>query len=143
MFMGYRILVCTSTGQSSFSLVYRAEVVLSVERAIPTLRVKNYEQGRNEELLRADLDLLEEERIMASAKNEDYRIQMAKGCNKGVRERTFQVGSMVLRQATLNTKDPKDEKLVPNWEGPCVIVELRKNRSYGLKEYDREKVPRP
>lgn len=125
--MGYRTLVRTPIGQSLFSLVYRAEVVLPLERAIPTLRMKNYEQGKNEELLRAYLDLLEKERILAATRNEVYRRQKARGYNKRVEERSFQVGDLALRQVTLNVKNPRDGKLGSNWEGPYVIAELRKN----------------
>lgn len=49
--MRYQTLVCTPIGQISFSLIYCAEAILSVERVIPTLRVKYYKQGKNEELL--------------------------------------------------------------------------------------------
>lgn len=56
--------------------------------------------------------------------------------------RSFQVGDLVLKRVRLNTKEPKDGKLGPNWEGSCVIAELHKNRSYGLVGYKGKKVPR-
>lgn len=137
--MGYRASVRTPTGQSLFALVYGAEAVLPIERIIPTSRTRNYDVSQNEDLLQAELDLLEEGRIEAAIWNEVYHRRMRHDYNKRVCQRDFKIGDMVLRKTILNTRNPTNGELGANWEGPYIISGLRKNGTYELVGYQGKK----
>lgn len=68
---------------------------------------------------------------------------MIRGYNSKVREKGFQVGDMLLRRVTLNTRNLADGKLGPNWEGPYIVNEIQKNGTYVLIKHEGKKVPRP
>lgn len=101
-------------GQSSFALVYTAKDVLPIERTVLTSWIRKYEPGRNEELLQAQLDLLEEDRIEIAIRKEVYRRRMMRYYNKRVCHRDFQVGDMVPRKTTLNARNLVYGKLGAN-----------------------------
>ncbi|KAL0431404.1 UNVERIFIED_CONTAM: hypothetical protein Sradi_0766400 [Sesamum radiatum] len=61
----YRTTPRGSTGESPFSLVYGTEAIISVELGIPSHRVMNFFEECNENLLRENLDLIEELREKA------------------------------------------------------------------------------
>ena len=68
------------------------------------------------------LDLVEEVRETAKQRLAQYQNLMAKHYNSNVRHRDFQVGDLVLRKVMGATRDPSQEKLGPNWEGPYKIA---------------------
>ena len=76
----------------------------------------------NEEELRLQLDLVDEVRIAAEQRLARYQNLMAKHYNSNVRHRDFQVGDLVLQKVMGATRDPSQEKLGPNWEGPYRIT---------------------
>lgn len=55
-----------------------------------TLRTRNYRVHQNEEMLRAELDLLEKDRLKATIRNEVYRKRVMRDYNKNVRHRDFE-----------------------------------------------------
>ena len=58
----YRTTPQKSTGETSFSMTYRAEAVIPLENGFPTLRTSMFTSDGNEELLKKSLDLVEERR---------------------------------------------------------------------------------
>ena len=58
----YRITPRKSTGETPFSMTYGAEVVISLENGFPTMRSSAFTSNRNNELLKKNLDLIEERR---------------------------------------------------------------------------------
>lgn len=50
---------------------------------------------------------------------------------------------MALRKITVATKNPQDEKLGFNWEGPYVVSNLRNKYMYVNVTCDGKQVPRP
>ena len=65
---GYRTSVHTSTGATSFSIVYSMEVVLPIEVYIPSLRIMKDTGIDEDEWIQTRLDqinLIDEKRLMA------------------------------------------------------------------------------
>ena len=68
--------------------------------------MENYAEGKNEEAIRHQLDLVEEVCAAAEQRLSRYQNLMAKHYNSNVRHRDFQVGDLVLRKVMGATKDP-------------------------------------
>ena len=66
----YRTTPRRSTGETPFSMTYKAEAVISLETGFPTLRISSFTSSNNDELLERSLDLVEERR-------ESTMVQMA------------------------------------------------------------------
>ena len=58
----YRTTPRKSTGETPFSMTYGAEVVIPLENGFPTMRSSAFTSDRNNELLKKNLDLIEERR---------------------------------------------------------------------------------
>ncbi|GFY95165.1 hypothetical protein Acr_10g0005500 [Actinidia rufa] len=114
----YRTTPRKATNETPYSLAFGFEAVIPLEVGLPTIRTEAYNTSHNNEVLARDLDLAEERRENALIRMADYQKQLAKSFNQKVQRREFEVGSLVLRKVVGNTKDPTDNKLGPNWEGP-------------------------
>ncbi|XP_071689135.1 uncharacterized protein [Rutidosis leptorrhynchoides] len=86
-----------STGETPFSLVYGTEAVIPAEIRVPTQRILAFDIENNSSILRENLNLLEERRIMAAIRQADAKLKMAKYYNKRVRYVQFKEGDLVLR----------------------------------------------
>ncbi|GKV47282.1 hypothetical protein SLEP1_g54195 [Rubroshorea leprosula] len=105
----------SSTGETLFSLAYGAEAIIPVEVGLLSDRTGRHKDSHNEQLLRENLDLVEEVREMSQIKNMEYQGRIAKFYNKRVRARQFQVGDLVLRKVGLTNAYSHMGKLAPNW----------------------------
>ena len=56
----YRTTPQKSTRETSFSMTYGAEAVISLENGFPTMRTSAFTLDRNSELLKKNLDLMKE-----------------------------------------------------------------------------------
>ena len=56
----YRTTPRKFTGETPFSMMYRAEAVIPLESGFPTMRSSTFTPDGNEELLKRNLDLIEE-----------------------------------------------------------------------------------
>ena len=61
----YRTTTRTSTGETPFRLTYGNEAVIPVEIGLTSYRVDNHDEGRNDEAIRLQLDLVDEVRAIA------------------------------------------------------------------------------
>ena len=61
----YRITPRWSTGETPFSMTYRAEAVIPLETKFLTLRMSTFTPSNNDELFGKNLDLIEERREKA------------------------------------------------------------------------------
>ncbi|GKV04724.1 hypothetical protein SLEP1_g16838 [Rubroshorea leprosula] len=104
----------SATGETSFSLAYGAEVVIPVEVGLPSARSDCHDDHNNGQLLRENLDLVEEVRELARIRNMAHQSRVAKFYNKRVRARQFQVGDLVLRKAGLTNAYSHMGKFAPN-----------------------------
>ena len=118
----YRTTARTPTGETSFRLTYGNEVVIPAEVGLTSYRVHNHDKSKNDEAMHLQLDLVDEVRATAEQRLAQYQDRMAKHYNSRVRHRDFQVGDLVLRKIMGVARDPTQEKLGPNWEGPYRIM---------------------
>ena len=58
----YRTTPRNSIGETSFSMTYEAEAVIPLENGFPTMRTNAFTSDGNSELLKKNLDLIEERR---------------------------------------------------------------------------------
>ncbi|XP_059310963.1 uncharacterized protein LOC132062406 [Lycium ferocissimum] len=100
----HRTATKLSTGETPFSLVYGAEALIPVEIGEPFPRYTHATEEENNEAMLVNLDLLEEHREMALIKIVAQKQRMGKYYNRQTKLRYFQVGELVLRRVTLNTK---------------------------------------
>ncbi|GKV48579.1 hypothetical protein SLEP1_g55379 [Rubroshorea leprosula] len=131
-----------ATGETPFSLAYGAEAVIPVEIGLPSARSDRRNDQNNGQLLRENLDLVEEIREMARIRNMAHQSRVAKFYNKRVRARQFQVGDLVLRKAGLTNVHSHMGKLAPNWEGPYMVVSIQRPGSYQLADFQGSEVDR-
>ncbi|KAL0439228.1 UNVERIFIED_CONTAM: hypothetical protein Slati_2405800 [Sesamum latifolium] len=136
----YRTTPRESTGESPFSLVYGTEAIIPAELGIPSHRVMNFSEECNENLLRENLDFIEEFREKAFLRIQRYKNIMINSYNKRVKSRSFQVGDLVLRRA--DALKPIG-KLDPTWEGPYKVTSIIRKGAYELEDPEGRPLPRP
>ncbi|KAL0294949.1 UNVERIFIED_CONTAM: hypothetical protein Sradi_6859100 [Sesamum radiatum] len=120
-----------STGETPFSLVYGTEAIIPAELGIPSHRVMNFSEECNENLLRKNLDLIEELREKAFLRIQRYKNIMINSYKKRVKSQSFQVGDLVLRRA--DALKPIG-KLDPIWEGPYKVTGVIGKGAYELED---------
>ncbi|GKV01749.1 hypothetical protein SLEP1_g14280 [Rubroshorea leprosula] len=131
----------SATGETPFSLVYGAKAVILVEVGLPSDRSYHHDDLNNEQLLRENLDLVEEVREMSQIKNMAYQRRVAKFYNKRVRACQFKVGDLVLHKAGLTNTYSHMGKLAPNWEGPYMVIQIKRPGSYVLADIQGRRLP--
>ncbi|GKV49730.1 hypothetical protein SLEP1_g56466 [Rubroshorea leprosula] len=85
-------------GETPYHLAFGIEAVILIEIGVPSFRVTHFDEGRNGQLLRENLDLLDEVREEAQLRTLVYKQKIANFYNKRVRPQTFKVGDLVLRK---------------------------------------------
>ena len=89
-------------------------MVAPVEVRLKSPRVEFANTEHNEEILRLNLDLLEEKREQVLKRVEDYHRKTEKYYDIRVRPRSFKPGDLVLRKLLPTRKDLTHGKLGPN-----------------------------
>ncbi|GAU12536.1 hypothetical protein TSUD_182500 [Trifolium subterraneum] len=136
----YRTTPHSTTGETPFRLTYGTEAVIPVEIGEPSSRIEYpLEEDMNDELLREELDLVEELRTGASLREATLKQKIAARHDKRVIKREFEVGSLVLRR---NQKDAREGKLAANWEGPYRVRAKTENGAYHLEDLHGKEIPR-
>ena len=69
----YRTTPWRSTRETPFSMTYDAKVVIPVETGLPTFRTNMFEVKKNDQLFGKHLDLIEENRDIASVRLANYQ----------------------------------------------------------------------
>ena len=110
----YITTVRTPTRETPFKLAFETEAVIPVEIGMTSFRTTHYDEEKNEDLFRLNLDLLNKAREKAAQRVELYQRQMARYYNSRVKLRSFEIGDLVLRRVTQANKDPSQGKLGPN-----------------------------
>ena len=93
-------------GETPFRLAYKSEVVILAKVGLTSYRVENYDESKNEEAIRLQLDLVDEVRATAEQRLARYQNLMVKHYNSKVRHRDFQVGDLILRKIMGAAKNP-------------------------------------
>ncbi|GKV41996.1 hypothetical protein SLEP1_g49458 [Rubroshorea leprosula] len=97
----YRTTSRTATSETPYHLAFGTKAVIPIEIRVPSFRVTHFDEGRNGQLLRENLDLLDEVREETRLRTLVYNQKIANFYNKRVRPQTFKVGGLVLRKAGL------------------------------------------
>ncbi|GKV42199.1 hypothetical protein SLEP1_g49636 [Rubroshorea leprosula] len=142
VFWAYRTTSRTTTGETPYHLAFGTETVILAEIGVPSFRVTHFDEGRNGQLLRENLDLLAEVREEARLRTLVYKQKLANFYNKWVRPRTFKVGDLVLRKAGLTGFETRFGKLALNWEGLYAVAEVPHLGAYVLQDAEGKRVPR-
>jgi hypothetical protein len=122
-----------SIGLTPFFLTYGSEAVLPSELDFGALRVKAFDPAMAAESQRNAMEILEEVRLATLLRSARYQQTLRRYHARRIRERTLQVGDLVL-QCVMTTKDK--HKLSPPWEGPYSIAEVIRPSTYKLKDSD-------
>jgi hypothetical protein len=77
--------------------VYRSEAVLPTDVAFGAPRIQHYEEATTEEMSEVDLDSIEEHNIATLMRHTRYEQQLRHYHDRNMRERSFNVGDLVLR----------------------------------------------
>ncbi|XP_075662931.1 uncharacterized protein LOC142632403 [Castanea sativa] len=121
----------------------KLKALIPAEVGLASYRVENYDESKNNEALRLELDLIDEVRAAAAQRKARYQDMMANHYTSKVKHRDFQVGDLVLRKVLGATKDAFQGKLGPNWEGPYRIISWRRKGTYYLETLDGRKLSHP
>ena len=96
-------------------------------------RVKAFDPATAAKAQRDAMEVLEEARLTTLLRSAHYQQTLRRYHERCIRERTLQVGDLVLRRV-MSTKDKN--KLSPPWEGPYNIAEVIRPGTYKLKDSD-------
>jgi len=129
----------SSTMETSFSLVYGSDVMISVEIHESSPRFQSFVAEESNEERRVNLDLLDEAREEARIKAEAVKRRVEHQYSSKVRPRQFQVADLVMRKAH---PYKLENKLSPKWIGPFRVTEAKGNESYRLETLEAGPIPR-
>ena len=105
-------------------MTYGVEAVIPVEARLPSSWTDVFEVRKNDQLLCKHLDLVEENQDVTSVRLANYQQKISRGYNKGIKNREFIPGDLVLRKVLINTQEPAMGKLCLTWEGPIGSLPL-------------------
>ena len=136
----YQTMPRKSIGETPFLMTYGAEAVIPLENGFPTMRTNTFTSDGNDELLKKNLDLVEEWRENAMVQLAYYQHKLKQGYDMNVQLRPLAPGDLVLRKVLGNTKNSAWGKLGPNWEGPYCITSVAGIGAYYLEDLDEQTV---
>ena len=122
-----------STRLMPFFLTYGSEAVLPSNLDYGAPRVKAFDPATAAKAQRDAMEVLEEARLTTLLRSARYQQTLRRYHERRIRERTLQVGDLVLRRV-MTTKNK--HKLSPPWEGPYSIAEVIRPGTYKLKDSD-------
>ncbi|XP_043694186.1 uncharacterized protein LOC122644882 [Telopea speciosissima] len=129
----------TATWTTPYVLTFGHDAILPMEVIVKSLRVaRQCEMTPNQykDSMMAELDDLDEERLLALDWVKAQKVKVAKAYNKMVRPKVFAESDLVLKAVLpIGHKDPKFGKWSPTREGPFVVHQVLKGGVY------REVVP--
>ncbi|GKV03581.1 hypothetical protein SLEP1_g15856 [Rubroshorea leprosula] len=130
-----------ATGETPFSLAYGAEAIILVQISFSSNGSARHNDSDNEQLLKENLDFVEEVREIFRIKTMIYQSRVARFYNKRVRARQFQVGDLVLHKAGLTNAYSHICKLAPNSEGSYMVICIKRRGSYLLADLQGRQLP--
>jgi hypothetical protein len=134
---GYVLSPPSQRGQSPYFLVYGSEAILPVDVIWDSPAVEHYDEGVSEDSRRVDIDELEGARCAALVQSARYLEGIRHYHYRNVKERSFNVGDLVLRRIQ-NMEGL--HKLTSPWEGPFTVAKVTGPGSYRLQTLEGEDV---
>jgi hypothetical protein len=118
----------SSTGYTTFFLLFGAEAVLPTDVRYSAPRVTAYVEEDSDKALADAQDLLDEARDVALIRSAVYHQSLRNYHSRRVRGRSFKPDNLVLR-----LKQASTSKLEPPWEGPYLVHEVIPGGAYRLR----------
>ena len=112
--------------------MYGLKVILSVEVAIHTHRMKAFQETHDTQALGEALNLLPMVKRDAYIKEEIATTKMACFYSRKVKERPLKEGDLILRKMKANRRGVIQGKLTRNWEMPYIIAEEVRSGTFCL-----------
>ncbi|XP_071727873.1 uncharacterized protein [Rutidosis leptorrhynchoides] len=81
-----------ANGETPFSLVYGTEAVIPFKLMVPMKRIRSFDESSSDEGLRANLDILEERREIATIREAINKQKISKYYDKRVKPMSFRIG---------------------------------------------------
>ena len=103
----YRTTRKSATQETPFALAFGTEAVNPVEVGLKSPRIELANIEHNEEVLRLNLDLLEEKREQVLKRMEDYHRKTARYYDQRVKPRSYKPGDLVLKKTYANKEGPR------------------------------------
>jgi hypothetical protein len=125
------------TGQSPYFLVYGSEAILRADIMWDSPAVEQYDEGIAEDSRRVNIGGLEEARCAALVQSARYLEGIRRYHDRNVKERSFNVGDLVLRSIE-NTE--RLHKLISPWEGPLTVARVTGPGSYHLQTLEGDNI---
>ena len=122
------------TQETPFALAFGTKAVDPVEVGLKSLRIELENIEHNEEVLRLNLDLIEEKYEQVLKRMEDYHRKTTRYYDQRVKPRSYKPGDLVLKKLMPARKDPSHGKLGPNWEGPYILSRIIRPGNYELQK---------
>ena len=110
----YRTTPRRSTGETPFSMTYGAEAIIPLKTSFPTLRTSLFNPSDNDEHLKKNLDLIEENRENAMVQLAYYQQKLKQGYDSNVKLRSLTPGDLALWRVVSIAKNLAWGKLGPN-----------------------------
>ncbi|RDX87782.1 Tf2-9, partial [Mucuna pruriens] len=129
----------STTNETPFRLTFGTEAMIPVEIGEPSPRMALFEPSKNEEELRANLDLVQEAKEIAHVKEYAIKARAARKYNQRVIPREFKAGDLVLKKITMTASR---NKLTPFWEGPFRVIDAVGRGAYKLESLEKKTLPR-
>ena len=120
-----------ATKYTPFFMVYGFEAMLPIDLKFGSPRLKAYNEQTNKETRENTVDQLEEARDMALLNSARYQQKVRRYHDKHMRKRDLNAGDLVLHRRQSNQGR---HKLTPPWEGPYILAEVLKPRTYKLAD---------
>ena len=131
----------SATQETPFALAFGTEAVAPIVVGLKSRRIEFAWAEHNEEVLRLNLDLLEEKREQVLKHVEDYHRKTARYYDRRVRPRSYKPSDLVLKKLLPTRKEPTHGKLGPNWEGPYIISRVVRPGNYELQTKEGKTLP--
>ena len=106
MLRTYRTIPHRFTGETFFSMIYRAEAVIHFETGFPTSRTSSFNLSDNDEQLTKSLDLIEEKRENVMVQLAYNQQKLKQGYDANVKLRPLTPGDLVLHKVVGVVKNP-------------------------------------
>ena len=139
--MGIQNYAKSATQETPFALAFGTKVVNLVEVGLKSPRIELANIEHNEEVLRLNLDLLEEKWEQVLKRMEDYHRKTTRYYDQRVKPKSYKPGDLVLKKLLPTRKDPAYGKLGPNWEGPYIVSRIIRPGNYELKTEEGKTLP--
>ncbi|XP_075086165.1 uncharacterized protein LOC142168892 [Nicotiana tabacum] len=134
----------TSTGATSYMLVYGTKAVIPAEVKIPSLRVIQEVKLDDADWIRVkqeQLILIDKRRMDTVCHGHLYQNRMSSAFNKRVKPR-FTPRQLVLKNIFPHQEEAKG-KFAPNWQGPYVVHKALSGGALILAEMDERVSMKP